>query len=347
MSETNHYQTLNIELSSTKEEIIAAYRKLAMKWHPDRHQNEKDKVYAEIKFKVINVAYTILSDDNQRAHYNASLRNNSFNSRTQYKYEQSYSSKKEPNHQSSKREKENQEKWDEYLNKKYKEQIKRGADIKKTVTISIDQAIHGGRIIVEFSEKSTCTHCEGYGFFEYECPKCSQRGHADRDCSFCDGQGSISKDCVDCNGSGKTTKKYAVEINLPGGVIEGNIFVAKEKGSKSKYGGYNGDLIVTIKIKSTTLWSYEGANIHGLIKIPFPIAMLGGECHIELPTGKTITLTIPPNTNTGKKFKLPQKGLHYYKDKTQGDTILTVNIVLPTIKKSLTEAEKELLKSMI
>jgi molecular chaperone DnaJ len=221
------YSILGIDRTASPNVVTAAYRRLAMTWHPDRHLDPTSKVQAAAKFKIIQAAYSTLSDENKRLLYDA---------RTSSVDPYGYAYGAEENFDST---------YDR-MREIWRQSQPRGKDVKKKVTLTIAEALNGCRIEVvdTFSEK--CTACEGYGEIEANCPKCSGRGYGRNyhQCTYCDGLGTHVYDCTTCIGEGKVYRERALRVNTPPGCIDGAVIVGEGRGRESKYGGYNGDLII-------------------------------------------------------------------------------------------------------
>ncbi len=322
MPSVNHYEILGVSQSATKAEIAAAYKRLAMRWHPDRHQ-DASKAEAEIKFKQINISYGVLSDELQKHSFDESVRYDAETAYTSTHQQQDY-------HQQR------------------RAPAKPGADVKRSSKISILTAMTGGQVEISFTDNVYCEACDGYGEIQSYCQKCNGAGYYKiKTCSLCNGCGLKVMDCVTCHGTGKVKETFTLKVNLPKGLIDGSILTAKERGKESRYGGVNGNLILTIRIRAPDSWKCKGADIHGLIKIPYPVAVLGGSCRVNLPTGKQVQIVIPPNTNYHKKFKLTGEGLFDANRGITGDVILVATLVLPRNKRKLSTQEIELLRSIM
>lgn len=338
MLNTNHYESLGVQRNASFEEIKAAYRRLAMKWHPDRHALVSDKAIAEEKFKAIQQAYDILSDEDRRNRYdilfgftNGSFaQNGSAPSSTYYDWLREQAER----------------------DRQFREQTTpHGIDVKWKAVVPLHVAMNGGEVVYTKKQNVLCDECDGYKWFVETCPTCSGSGFLGtgvhrRYCSQCHGHGDIEEPCDACDGKGKVSETVSTRIRVPAGAVDGSEIVAKGLGKPSKfYGGLPGDLHITIAIKPESGFKFSGVDITGTIKVSFSIALLGGQVEVLLPTGRQALVQVPARSNSGKKLRLTGVGLSA-KDGRIGDVLLTVSIVLPKSKRKLTPSEESLIRSL-
>lgn len=339
MTTTCHYTTLGVERTATREEIVAAYRRMAMKWHPDRHVDPAKKHEAEQHFKRVQQAYTTLSDPSARATYDQSQ------------------SRPDPfgfgfgfGAQQTSRYQQQQQEWARHAEdaaRRQRENMPRGADIKKKVSISLADAINGTTIEVDHPRQAYCEECDDNAEVWQTCLYCSGTGRTGRStCWDCMGRGGAYVRCPQCKGTGVVTETRPLSLRLPAGVIDGAQLVARERGKPSRHNGLPGDLVVTVSIKPEHGWKFKGAQIDGTLKINFSTAMFGGKVTVELPQGKTAQVTIPARTNSGKRIRLEGMGLHDRQTGERGNAILTTSIVLPSSRKKVSPAVEHLLRDL-
>lgn len=330
---TDHYQTLCVERDSSFEEIKASYRRLAMRWHPDRHQSQSDKSEAEVKFKAVQQAYEVLSDAYQRSQYDHLL--------AQQDYAASHSNQFED--------------WSrQYQNERtytYSSHLPRGSDVVWKTTVTLKTATEGGEIIYTRKERRLCGECEGEREFDFVCPTCGGQGGVKiksdwRYCPQCHGDCYVYLPCDTCAGKGHVSESISTRIRVPAGLVDGTEITASHLGKPSRFiEGLRGDLHIKIAIKPIGGFKFSGKDINGPIKVAFSIALLGGQMEFDLPTGRSVVINIPARSNSGKKIRLTGLGLRA-RDGSFGDAILSVVIVLPRSKRKLTPAEEFVLRSL-
>lgn len=334
----DHYQTLGVERSATDADIRAAYKRLAMKWHPDRHAGEADKSLAEENFKSIHEAYRTLSDQRSRQMYDHSLdeqlRPAGFAAGMNDYFEEmmrQYARQSRP--------------YDDYG-------LPPGADVKWKAIIPLKTALEGGEVIYTRKVQVQCDGCRGNGYFYMECSACEGVGHLGRPgararfCGECQGVGNIPVNCSDCGGKGKISQSVSSRIRIPAGVVNGSEIVAQKLGKPSRYQrGAPGDLQIVISIKPEGGFKFSGLDITGTLKIPFSVALLGGTVELGLPTGRRLQVDIPARSNSGKRIRLAECGMRD-RDGRVGDALMVVSIVLPKSRRQLAAAEEAVIRSL-
>lgn len=315
----DYYKILGVAEFDTAENIKSAYRKLARKWHPDVAGNTEDVLS---KFKEINEAYEILSNQVKKAEYDKARK--FYN----YAHENHNESKtyKTEEHTTNPHSKFNgfNFNWEEFLGKKYHESTfknkeqkasKRGDDIQSDIEISIFEAVNGATKVINMLQTQVCPQCKGKKFVN-------------------------GTKCQHCNGKGEFTNYKKFTVKIPTGVKSGSKIRLAGEGGKGINGGYNGDLYITIHIKEPTTYKTEGLNILKTIPItPFE-AVLGANIKISTLNGN-INVKIAPNTQNGQKIRLAGCGI--VQNNHVGDMIITVEI---KISKNLTNEEIDLYKRL-
>ena len=345
MSEQDLYQTLGIEKNSSDADIKKAYRKLAMKYHPDRNPDDSA---AEQKFKSIQKAYAVLSDKQKRAAYDqfghAGVNpqggmgggfntGDAFNDIFGDVFGDIFGGGRGQARRSS---------------------AQRGSDLRYQVNLTLEQAVFGDKINVEIPSYNQCDSCAGSGAKEgtsaTRCIKCDGRGAVrvqqgfftlQQTCPECRGSGETIKDpCTICSGSGRKRTNRTIAIKIPAGVDNADRIRLSGEGEAGIKGGPSGDLYVDVTIKKHDIFEREGNHLICTIPISFGKAVLGGT--VEVPTiDGAVNLSIPSETQSGKTFRLKGKGIKSYRENFFGDLYCTVQVETPV---SLTDEQKEILR---
>ncbi|HOK39518.1 MAG TPA: molecular chaperone DnaJ [bacterium] len=348
----DYYEVLGVSKDATIDEIKKAYRRLAIKYHPDKNPGNKE---AEEKFKEATEAYEVLSNPEKRAQYDqfghSAFSNANFNWDTVFTDfsdifgDSPFSDIFETffgGGFSSQRRKKN------YAQK--------GADLRYDLTITFEDSYFGAEKKIDIEKNEVCSNCNGKGAAKDSdliiCPNCKGTGKTTinqgffsitRTCSKCYGEGHIIKNpCPKCNGSGNIIQKKKLSVKIPAGIEAGQRIKLKGEGEPGKNGGPNGDLYIFINVKEHPIFTRQGNNIVCSVPISFYTAVLGGEIDIPTMNGNE-KLFIPPGTQTGKIFKLKNKGFPELYDTRKGDQLIEVVIVTPT---KISQEERELLEKL-
>ncbi len=346
MSKQDYYQTLGLQKNSSDAEIKKAYRKLAMKYHPDRNPDDKT---AEMKFKEAKEAYEVLSDNQKRAAYDqfghAGVNNQAgmgggFNSGDAFNdifgdmFGDIFGNARGQRRQSS---------------------AQRGADLRYELDLDLEQAVFGETIKINIPSLIGCDTCAGSGAKKgtqaTRCLRCEGRGSVrvqqgfftlQQTCPECRGAGQTIKDpCIDCSGSGRVQKERTISIKIPPGVDQDDRIRLSSEGEAGMKGGPPGDLYVDVNIRSHPIFKREGSNLFCEVPISFTKAALGGT--VEVPTiDGAVNLTIPTETQSGEVFRLRGKGVQSYRDRVLGDLFCNIQIETPV---NLNADQKNILKS--
>lgn len=330
----DYYAILGVTETCTFQELKSAYRKLARIYHPDIAGNSKDSVE---KFKEINEAYEVLSNETKRANYDKMISYYNYSS----KKKNTNKTATEPDFKNTKKESKTKDErktsginfnWEEFLSKykdytsKYQKEnnskreakygnSQRGKDINTDVEITITEAINGTSKVINMLNTNVCQKCGGRKFVN----------------------GAI---CNHCHGKGETTNYKRFTVKIPAGIKDNSKIRLAGEGEKGLNGGANGDLYITVHIKSPLDYKTEGNNIIKTLTLePFE-AVLGGHVSVKTPIGN-ITVKISPNTQNGQKIRLSGCGIEL--NGKIGDMILTVEIQIP---KNITSEEIELYKKL-
>lgn len=341
MQERDYYEVLGVNRGVSEADLKKAYRKLAMKHHPDRNQ---DDAGAEDKFKEVQKAYEILSDAQKRAAYdqyghagvNASFGGGGghagFGDVFEDIFENIFSGSRGGRRQS---------------------RGQRGADLQYTVQLTLEEAAVGKQIEISVPRHGQCTTCSGSGAKKGSVPKtcetCQGMGQVriqqgffsiQQACPHCQGEGKVISDpCTDCHGHGRIRETKKLSVKIPPGVDTGDRVRLGGEGEAGVHGGGAGDLYVQVTIKSHQIFERDGSNLHCEVPISFVTAAVGGA--IEVPTleGK-VTLKIPEETQTDKVFRLRAKGMKSVRGHATGDLLCKVVVETPV---RLSKEQKELL----
>ncbi len=347
----NYYEILGIEKSANADEIKSAYRKLAKKYHPDLYTTASDaeKKSAEEKFKEINHAYEVLSDDQKRAAYDTYGDENGPQAGMGgfgFDMDDIFSSIFSGFGGSSRSQRANAP--------------RRGQDILVRVNITFEEAVFGTQKTVSVRRVENCASCGGTGAKDGKafkvCTQCNGSGKINMTqrtpfgqistqtvCPTCHGSGKIvTEKCPHCAGQGRSEKTREVKVNIPAGIDAGQRITYRGEGHGGINGGEKGSLVVEVSVAPHKLYVRNGFDIHLEVPINFVDAAMG--CTISVPTlyGKH-DLKIPDGTQSGAVFKIRNAGIQKLNKSDKGDMFVKVAVEVP---KSLTREQKELLKKL-
>ncbi len=345
----NHYETLGVTKTASSDEIKSAYRKLVKKYHPDLHPN--DPACAE-KFKEINEAHEVLSDDKKRKQYDFELEHpgmsgagfggqgfEGFGGFSDI-FSDIFSG------------------FGGGSSRRSRGPVKtKGEDITVEVKLSFLDAAKGCRKEISYTRKSPCTDCKGTGAKDgsayHTCPKCGGTGEIQytqragfftqvsvKPCDECHGTGKkITEPCQTCKGKGSIKTTTTVTLDIPAGADTGSYMKKPGYGEASPNGGPSGDLIIVFTVEPSKLFRRKQFDLYVDLPISFKTACLGGKVEIPL-IDETMTFTIPEGTQSGKVFYVRGKGIR--SSRGTGDLYIVVNVEVPT--RLSKEQKKELEK---
>ena len=345
VTKADYYEVLSVSRTASDQELKAAYRKLAMQYHPDRNPGDH---HAEEKFKQCSEAYQVLSDPDKRAAYD--------------RYGHAGVSGAA---QAGSPFVDFQDLGDIFGDLfgfniggtgRKQSRAQKGRDLRYDQTIEFEDAVFGKETEVTIRRMEPCTDCHGLGTANGRgpttCQQCQGRGQVRyqqgffsiaRTCSVCGGTGSVISDpCKTCRGDGRVEREHMIQVNIPAGVEDGTRIRYQGEGDAGRAGGPNGDLYIALTVKQHKFFDRNGHDLHCQIPISFSQAALGAEINVPTLEGDA-ALKVPEGTQSGKEFRMRNKGVPYLNEHGRGDLI--VQIVVQTPKK-LTRVQKELLRQL-
>ena len=356
----DYYAILGVSRTASKDELKSAYRKLAVQYHPDKNQGNKEY---EKKFKEIGEAYEVLKDDQKRAAYDqyghaafkqsggggagGPFGSNSsqgfggfdFNSAGGFSdiFEDLFGTMGGTGQSSSKRSAQT-----------------RGADLRYNMQVTLEEAYKGKAEKITFSAATACKACNGSGSKDKtrtSCNTCAGRGKVrtqqgfftiERPCGSCQGEGQIIKNpCGSCNGRGKVKQERVLSVNIPQGVEEGTRIRLAGEGEPGSNGGPPGDLYIFMSVKPHKIFIRDGHDLNCKATIKLATAALGGEIEVPSIDGSKIKLSIPSGTQSEDKFRLKHKGMRKLRSTACGDMYVHVHVETPI---NLSKKQKDLLE---
>ena len=344
MSKRDYYEILEVSRTATDQEIKSSYRKLALKYHPDRNQGDKK---AEEKFKEAAEAYAILSDADKRARYDrfghAGVGGGAqgFDPSQFTGFEDIFGGLGDIfGFGSSSR----------------RGGPQRGADLRYDLEIKFTDAAKGVETHVQIPRHETCETCKGNGAAPgttpTQCPQCRGTGQlryqqgfftVARTCGQCRGAGKVvSKPCPDCRGAGTKEQTRKLTVKIPAGIATGQRLRLSGEGEAGTLGGPPGDLYVVIYVREHEFFQRDGNDLHCTVPLAFTTLALGDEIKVPGIDGEEV-VKIPESTQTGTRFRLRGKGMPDVSGRGRGDLLVTVQAITP---KKLTKEQKKLLQQL-
>ena len=331
ISVKDYYEILGIDKKASQEEIKKTFRKLARKYHPDLNPGDKT---AERKFKEISEAYDVLGDEKKRADYDQSGRSPFEGGGPGFDY-RAYTSG---------------DKFDfggfgdifsDVFGAEtgYRGHVMKGHDLVMQLDMTLEEAFTGITRAVTFNREVDCKACGGTGAETYrQCEKCKGTGKVaaskgffkmSQPCQACGGTGkNVTKTCSTCRGMGKTFHTETIKVKIPAGADTGSRVRVRGMGGAGQGGGPAGDLQIEITIRPHGLFTRKGDDIQIDVPVTFGEAALGAK--IEVPTIDGVaSMTLPPGTQSGQKFKLAGKGFPSKKTGQRGGQYVNIKIVVP------------------
>ncbi len=347
MAKRDFYEVLGVAKNASDDEIKKAYRKLAMKFHPDRNPDSKQ---AEDKFKEAKEAYEMLSDPQKREAYDrfghagvdpnmggggaaGGFASGGFGDAFGDIFGDIFGGG---------------------ARQRGGPQVYRGADLRYNLDITLEQAAHGFDTTIRVPSWDECDTCHGSGAkpgtSPTTCGTCGGHGQVrmqqgffsiQQTCPKCHGTGKVIPDpCTSCGGSGRTKRNKTLEVKIPAGIDDGMRIRSTGNGEPGMNGGPPGDLYVEIHIKQHAVFQRDGDDLHCEMPISFAKAALGGDIEVPTVSGK-VSLSVPEVTQTGKTFRLRGKGIKGVRSGFPGDLFCHVLVETPV---KLTDKQKDLLR---
>jgi molecular chaperone DnaJ len=344
MSKRDFYTVLDVPRNASEADIKKAYRRLAMKLHPDRNPDDKE---AEEKFKEAKEAYEVLTDERKRAAYD------------------------QFGHEGLQRGQGGQggfgggDAFGDIFGdvfgdifgggRRSRSQVFRGADLRYELELTLEQAVFGDSVNIEFASLGECETCKGTGGGPNSktttCETCDGAGQVrmrqgilsmQQACPRCRGRGQIiSEPCDTCLGQGRVRRKRTLSVKVPAGVDNGDRIRLSGEGEAGRNGGPAGDLYVEVHVKEHAIFEREGSHLSCEVPISFATATLGGS--VDVPTlDGDVVLKIPAETQSGRSFRLRDKGVKPVRGGATGDLFCRVVVETPV---NLTEEQRALLRS--
>lgn len=344
MAKRDYYLVLDVARTATEAEIKKAYRRLAMKYHPDRNPDDKE---AEESFKEVKEAYEVLTDAQRRAAYD------------QFGHAGIDAMRGGAGFSAA-------DAFGDILgdvfgdifggSRRGRTQVFRGADLRYGLALNLDQAVFGDSIEIDFQTLGECETCSGSGAAKGStpttCESCGGHGQVrmsqgffsvQQTCPRCKGRGKIiQKPCDTCHGQGRVRRSKSISVKIPPGVDNGDRIRLAGEGEAGRNGGPTGDLYVEIQVREHPIFERDGSHLSCEVPVSFATAVLGGE--LEVPTlDGHVTLKIPSETQSGRVFRLREKGVRPVRGGSTGDLFCRVVVETPV---NLSAEQKDLVRKL-
>jgi molecular chaperone DnaJ len=347
LSKADFYETLGVERGADEKVLKAAFRKLAMQFHPDRNPGNAE---AEIRFKEINLAYEVLKDPQKRAAYDrfghaafeqgmGAGGGHPFSGAGGFAdiFEDIFGDIMGGGRRRSSGGRE------------------RGADLRYNMEITLEEAFSGRTAQIRVPTAVTCDECSGSGAKPgtqpTTCAMCSGSGRVrasqgffsiERTCPQCGGRGQTIKDpCPKCAGQGRTTEERALSVNIPAGIEDGTRIRLAGEGEAGQRSGPAGDLYIFLSVKPHELFQRDGADLYCKVPISMTTAALGGQFEVTSLDGTQTRVKVPEGTQNGRQFRLKGKGMPVLRQPQMGDLYIQVAVETP---QNLSKRQRELLE---
>ncbi len=347
MDQQDYYEILGVSRNASDPDIKKAYRKMAMKYHPDRNPGDTS---AEEKFKEIQRAYDVLSDSKKRAAYDQ-FGHAGVDSSMGGGGPGGYSDFGDI--------------FGDIFDNMFsggrggagRTRAQRGADLQYNMTVNLEEAATGKQVEINVPRHTACSTCNGSGSKKGSKPKkcetCEGIGQVriqqgffsiQQTCPSCHGEGHVITDpCPGCHGQGRVKENKKLTVKIPAGVDNGDRVRLTGEGEAGVHGGPSGDLYVLISVKRHPIFEREGSDLHCEVPISFEVAALGGTIEVPTLSGK-VSLKVPAETQTGKVFRLRGKGIQSVRGYSTGDLLCKVVVETPV---NLSKEQIELLQNFV
>jgi molecular chaperone DnaJ len=350
VSQVDYYEVLDVQRGASEGDLKSAYRKLALKYHPDRNQGSKD---AEEKFKEAAEAYAVLSDPQKRAAYDrfghaglGAQGSAGFDPSTFVGFEDILGGLGDAFGFG-----------DLFGGGRRRGGPQQGAHLRYDLEISFEEAARGSETSIQFPRAEACETCKGSGAAAGSgpttCPSCQGRGQqryqqgfftVARTCTQCRGAGKvIAKPCATCHGQGRVPRDRKLTVRIPAGIATGQRLRLQGEGEHGALGGPPGDLFVVIQVQDHAFFRRDGNDLYCEIPVNFPTLALGGEIRVPSVLGDAEPLKVPEGTATGTTFRLRGKGMPDVSGRGKGDLLVTVQASVP---RKLNKEQRRLLDEL-
>jgi len=340
VTKKDYYKVLGVDRQASAEEIKKAYRKLAIRYHPDKNKEDKE---AEEKFKEVGEAYAVLSDQEKRSrydHYGHAVPAGGDFGGFDFDLSDALRIFMEGGLGS----------FADFFGagrSSYGERIRRGSDLQISLKLGLEDIASGCSKKIKISRLKLCEECGGSGAAKGSktsvCPYCHGRGemrHVSRSflgqfvqtstCSQCGGSGEIiTEKCPKCSGAGRYKGEVVLSVNIPAGVSTGNYLTLRGQGNSGTRGGPAGDVFVVIEEKPHQIFKRHGDDVIYRLLISFPQAALGDEVEVPTLNGR-VRITVPAGLQSGKILRLKGKGIKHLNRSGSGDQLVMINLYTPT-----------------
>lgn len=352
MAKPDYYETLGVDRGADEAALKSAYRKLAMKYHPDRNP---DDAAAEAKFKEANEAYDVLKDPEKRAAYDqfghAAFEGGGpgpgqggggfgFGGGFADIFDEMFGDFGGGGARGGNR---------------GRPGAAHGADLRYNMQISLEDAFTGRETQIRVPTAVSCDDCNGSGAAKGShpstCNDCQGRGKVraqqgfftiERTCPSCNGVGQVIEDpCGTCSGQGRVRKEKTLKVTIPAGVEDGTRIRLSGEGEAGTMGGQTGDLYIFVAVAPHRMFQRDAADLHLRVPIPMATAALGGSVEVPTIEGKRAKVTVPKGTQSGHQFRLRGKGMSVLRSQARGDMYIDVTVETPV---NLSKRQEELLK---
>jgi molecular chaperone DnaJ len=352
VSKADYYEVLGVSREASDQELKSAYRKQALKYHPDRNPDDHA---AEEKFKQASEAYQVLSDADKRAAYDrfghAGVSGGGPGGGGPFAGGVDIG-----------------DIFGDLFGEMFNmggsagggraggQRAQRGDDLRYDLAIDFENAVFGTEVEVKFRRLEPCTACNGRGSASGRgpsvCPQCQGRGQlrfqqgffsVARTCNACGGSGAVVTDpCPSCRGEARTPAEIKISVKVPAGVEEGTRIRYSGEGDAGRNGGPKGDLYIVLSVRPHDFFERDGNDLHCVVPISFPQAALGAEFEIEGINGP-INLKIPEGTQSGRELRIRGRGVPILNSKNSGDLVVKVLVQIP---RKLSRAQRELVAKL-
>ncbi len=333
MADRDFYEILGVQKNASDDEIKKSYRKLAMKYHPDRNKDNKE---SERKFKEATAAYEALKDPERRAAYDQygheAFRQGGMGGGQGFgDFGGGFS-----------------DIFEEFFGGGFggssrQRGPQRGNDLRYNMSVSLQEAFSGKKSQIRIPSYEGCDLCSATGSADKSgpstCSTCGGQGKVrstqgffsiERPCPTCGGEGSsIKNPCLKCSGSGQVKKQKTISVTIPAGVDTGTRIRISGEGEPGQRGAGNGDLYIFVEVQKDKLFEREEENIFCQITISITTAILGGDVDVPTIEGKKARLNIPPGTQSETQFRLKGKGMSILRQTRRGDMYVETNVEIP------------------